>query len=150
MIVLSDNKTVQMIKSKELMKLIFIEIMDFRKLIIYSFFISIITFSSCDKEEPSNDTFANDIVGMWVYAWSYYQDGQEITKTETYIFDKDGRGCGPIIDSSYDFSYEILNEDDGFHTLVIKYENSNEIEIFKEAIILNNSLRLNNNLYKRQ
>lgn len=127
--------------------------MDFKKFIIYScLLISIISFSSCDKDDPDPPkyTFADDLVGTWVYAWSYYQDGQEYTGTETYIFGNNGRGCGPYIESSYDFSYEILNEDDGFHTLVIKYNIDDEIKIFKETIILNNSLRLNNNLYKRQ
>lgn len=125
--------------------------MGIKKFFTYTcLFISIAIFSSCDKDEIPNDTFEKDLIGTWIYAWSYYHDGQEYTQSETYIFDNNGRGCGPVIDSSYDFSYEILNEDDGFHTLVLKYDNDNEIKIFKEAIILKNSLRLNNNLYKRQ
>ena len=125
--------------------------MDYKKFIIYScLFLSFVTISSCDKDETLKDTFANDLIGTWVYAWSYYNDGQEYTQTETYIFDNNGRGCGPIIESSYDFSYEILNENNGFHTLVLKYDIDNEIKIFKETAILKNSLRLNNNLYKRE
>ena len=125
--------------------------MDFKKFIIYScFLISIVTFSSCDKDNPANDTFARDLIGTWVYAWSYNQDGHEYTETETYVFENDGKGCGPSIDSTYNFSYEIEDEDNGFHTLVITYDSDNEVKIFKEVIILNNSLRLDNKLYKRQ
>lgn len=125
--------------------------MNIKKFITYScLFISIAIFSSCNKDEISEDTFPEDLIGTWIYAWSYSQDDQEYSQSETYIFDSNNRGCGPVIDNSYDFSYEILNEDDGFHTLVLKYENDNEIKIFKEVTILKNSLRLNNSLYKRQ
>ena len=125
--------------------------MEFRKYIIYScFLISFIAFSSCDKDEPINDTFASDLVGTWIYTWNYYQDGNAYPQTKTYIFDNNGRGCGPYVDSSYDFSYEIVNEDNGYHTITIRYDYDNEIVSFKNVMIVDNSLRLNNNLYKRQ